>query len=276
MLSHESKTIPKHVAVESSHAFGDSLFNIPLIKAIHDHFGCKITVGTKEQYRDGYYNIPWIEEVITIGGMGYGVLWFKRNGYKNVFQITQNAKFPHYKTIDQEHSLIDTPTWVGRELGFPEFDPKPIFIPTQQEIDNTESLLTPEPTIAIESEARSGQSWAESDDINQIIDKYKDTHRILWLSNTQAPECSKIDGLKRFSRREVIMCLRAADMFFSVGSGFFCSALALEKQYQPKKIICLWRDQMYKYKGRLAELQWHKDITWIDDKWQLNQYLKEV
>lgn len=275
MLPHESSLSPtKTVAVESSHAFGDSLFNIPLIKAIHDHYGCKVTVGTREPYRDGFYNIPWIEDIVTIGGMGYGVLWFKNNGYKHVFQITQNAKFPHYKTIDQEHSLIDTPSWVGKELGLPAFDPKPMFIPTTDEISNTNSIVTTEPTIAIECEARSGQSWADAADIAAIVDKYRNTHRILWLSNKDAPDLPCVDNLARFTRREVIMCLRAADIFFSVGSGFFCSSLAVPEEFQPKKIVCLWRDQMYKYKDRLNELKWHKDLTWIDGKWDLTNFLR--
>lgn len=277
MLSHETSEVHgREIGVECAHSFGDTLFNIPLIKAIHDQYGHKITVATREPYRDGFYNVPWINEIITIGGMGYGVIRLRNLGYKHVFQITQNAKFPHYKTIDPEHSLIDTPLWVGRELGLPDFDQRPMFFPTQEEIDKTNSILTDQPTIAIESVARSGQSWIEWDDIKLIIEKYKDTHRILWLSNENAPNLPCVDNLLRFSRREVIMCLRAADIFFSVGSGFFCSSLALPQEWQPKKIVCLWRDMMYKYVNRLNELKWHKDLTWVQRKEELPKILSAM
>ena len=273
MLIHDDE---KFLAVESSHSFGDAVFNIPLIKAISEHYGHKVTVSTNEPYQDGYYNVPWINNIVVAAGLGYGSIMLRNLGYKHVIQITQNAKFPHYKTIDPDHSLIDTPLWVGRELGLPDFDQRPMFFPTDEEIENTEEIVTGQPTIAIESHFNSGQSWAKPEDIEKIVEKFKDTHRILWLSNRDAPELDCVDDLLRFTRREVIMCLRAADIFFSVGSGFFCASLALPKKWQPKKSVCLWRDVMFKYKNRLNELKWHDDLTWVDGDWQLPQVLKDI
>jgi len=273
MLLPKSGSISK-VGVESFHSFGDVLFNIPLIKAISEHYNSKVTVCTREQYRDGFDNIPWVDGIIPINEMGSGPQLLKDNGYEHVFQITQNIKFNEFRSRSPNHSLIDTPAWTGKELGLPEFDQRPIFLPTDREIERTSSIITGEPTIAIECEARSGQSWANLADFEQIVNKYKDSHRILWLSNIHAPMLSNVDNLLRFTRREVIMCIRAADIFFSVGSGFFCASLALSKQFQPKKIVCLWND-IYKYKNRLNELHWHDDITWINDREELVKLVLE-
>lgn len=266
----------KKVGVESAHSFGDTLFNIPLIKAIHDHYQCHVTVATRKPYRDGFFNVPWVQDIITISSMGDGVAKLHNMGYEHVMQITQNAKFPDYQAADPNHSLIDTPLQVGRELGIPDFDQKPLFFPMEVEIKSTNSLLSDQPTIAIESVAKSGQSWATQNDFKQIVDKYKNTHRILWLSNENAPDLPCVDILLRFSRREVIMCLRCADIFFSVGSGFFCASLALPKKWQPKKIVCLWDDSMYKYVNRLNQLNWHEDIVWVEQKNQLPTTLAAI
>jgi len=277
MLLHQTEDVQgREIGVESAHSFGDVLFNIPLIKAIHDHFGHKVTVTTRHPYVDGFNNVPWVKQVIPIDGMGQGVLYLQRNKYRRVYQITQNVQFPEYKKRDGNHSLIDTPLWFARSIGIPDFDQRPIFIPSQSEIDKTNSIVQDKPTIAIECEARSGQSWARRNHINDIVYKYKDSHRILWLSNKDTPNIPCVDSLARFTRREVIMCLRAVDIMFSVGSGFFCSALALPTEWQPKKIVCLWIDDMYKYTDRLNQLQWHKDIVWINNESQLKEVLNTM
>ncbi len=70
------------------------------------------------------------------------------------------------------------------------------------------------------------------------------------------------------------MCLKAADIFYSVGSGFFCAAMALEQKYQPQHIACLWRDDFYRYKNRIIELNFHKSISWIENEQQLVENLR--
>lgn len=278
MLPHETESVQgRQVGVESAHSFGDTLFNIPLIKALHDYTGQKVAVATRQPYVDGFKNVPWVSEVFIIGGMGQGVPLLKSKGYQHVYQITQNAKFPGYQIRDPNHSLVDTPLWVGREIGLPDFDQRPIFLPTEQEIEKTNDVVRDIPTIAIECDARSAQSWANDKDIARIIDKYKATHRILWLSIKPAPSLGCVDDVaRRFSRRETIMCLRAAQTFYSVGSGFFCSALALPKKWQPGNIVCLWEDRLYKYMGRLNELKWHEDITWITSRKQFSDQIESL
>jgi ADP-heptose:LPS heptosyltransferase len=262
------------IGVESAFSFGDALFNVPLIKAIADHHRCKIVVATKSQYADAFMNLGFIEAIHTIENLGEGMAYFQQNPvYWKSYQITQFTKFYDYKETDPEHSLLDTPSYIGRDLGIPAFNPKPIFMPTLRELANTEAnIFGSGPFIAIESEARSGQSWADSNAIQIIIEAHKDTHKILWLSLTPAPE-GTID-LKQLTRREVIMCLRHVDIFYSVGSGFFCAALALLEMYQPKKIRCLWIDNLYKYKDKLTQNKWHKDIEWIDNHQELSQIVR--
>ena len=160
MLSPKTGRIQELVGVESALAFGDALFNIPLIRSLHDYHNAKVVVATKQQYTDGYINIPWIKKTITINNINDGMHILKSMGVQHRYQITQNIKFFEFRSIDCNHSLIDTPLWTGRQIGLPDFDQRPIFIPTAAEIQRTEGIKSNIPTIAIESEARSGQSWA--------------------------------------------------------------------------------------------------------------------
>jgi len=260
-------------AVESSHSFGDTLFNVPLIREISNKFSTPIGVAVQPQYADGFHNIPWISEIIHISGMREGIKRLKELGYKFVYQITQNEKFLEFKNNDNTHSLIDTPLWTGRQLQLPDFDQRPIFIPTEDEkafSDQFASQCTG-PTIAIECVAKSGQSWADNNAINMILSKYVNTHKILWLSNQGAPAHPNVNNLLAYSRRQIIMLLRYAQIFFSVGSGFFCSSLALPPIYQPHKIVCLWIDDLYKYEGKVEH--WHNNITWVHNHQELHRIL---
>ncbi len=275
IIPHESQRIYGKIGIESAYSFGDALFNIPLIKAIHAYYLPKeIIIATKNKYRDAFVNVPEITNIIDIEDIYHGIPILEKMGCNKVIQITQNAKFQQFKSIDQNHSLIDTPLWIGREIGIPDFDQRPIINLTDEELISTEPILQSDrPTIAIESQAFSGQSWAAQKDIDTIVNKFKYTHRILWLSNHNAPNIPNVDNMLRYTRRQVIACLRSVDKFFSVGSGFFCASLALPQSLQPKQIICLWTDSLYRYKQPLREKQWHNDIKWIDDAQQLHQFL---
>lgn len=277
IIPHESQRVYGKIGIESAYSFGDALFNIPLIKAIHAYFlPNEIIVATKRQYRDAFVNIPEITNVIDINDIYHGMPILEKIGCHKTIQITQNSRFQHFRSIDPNHSLIDTPLWIGREIGVPDFDQRPIINLTAEELTSTDQILeSNKPTIAIESQAFSGQSWATQKDVDLIVDKFKNTHRILWLSNQNAPNIPHVDNLLRYTRRQVIACLRAADKFFSVGSGFFCASLALPPELQPKEIVCLWEDSLYRYKQPLREKKWHNNIEWVDDAQQLHQFLYE-
>jgi len=264
------------IGVESAHGFGDLIFNLPLIKAIHTKYNDTVWVATRPHCKDALFNIPWIDKIVEIQQMNQGIQLLKNMGCDPVFQITQNVQFFHFVKKDKKHSLINTPLLTGKELGCQDFNNRPIFLPTEKEIENTDSIILDKPTIAIESVYNSGQSWANKKSFDIIVAKYAHTHRILWLSNANAPKLPTIDNMLRFTRRECVMCLRACDILFSVGSGFFCSALALPAHHQPKKIVCLWIDNDYRYEKPLAEYKWHPDIEWIHNPNQLNQCLKRL
>lgn len=263
------------IGVVSSHGFGDILFNLPLIRTISQQYQQPIAVGVQPQCADAFYNIPWISQIIHVNDMYHGVNDLVKAGCNPVLQITQNIKFPLYKETDHNHSLIDTPALVGKELSLPAFDQRPIFIATPEESQTGYDYgqCFPKPMIAVECIAKSAQSWADQAAIDMIVNKYADTHRILWMSNQGAPNHHNVDNLLRYTRRQNIMLLKHCETFFSVGSGFFCASLALLKEHQPKRIVCLWIDDFYKYEQRLSQLQWHDNIVWVHNHTELSNAL---
>lgn len=263
----------RKIGVESAHGFGDGLFNVPLIRELSLKHETPIGVAVRPHCKDAFYNLPWVDEIVEIPHMNHGASKLERLGYERTIQITQNVKFYNFCQQDPTHSLIDTPLWTGRQLGIPDFDQRPIFEHTEEEYKSTRDMVNHQPTIAIESVHQSAQSWANDETIQTILDKYLNTHRILWLSNQGAPSHPNVDNLLRFSRRQVIMCLKACDTFFSVGSGFFCASLALRNYMQPRKIVCLWKDELYRYERPLSIHKWHSDITWIHNQNELTSYL---
>lgn len=264
------------IGIESSHNFGDVCFNLPLIKAIHEKHQKPVWVASKSHCKDALLNIPWVDKIIETKQMGQGISRLYNLSCDPVFQITQNIKFFEFRKHDPKHSLIDTPLHTGRQLGLPDFDQRPIFIPTEFELAKTRSIKSDQPTIGIETVYKSAQSWAEQHAFQMILDQYLPTHRILWLSNEGAPKHEHVDDLLRFNRREVIMCLQACDIFFSVGSGFFCASMALPAAYQPKKIVCLWTDLLYRYEEPLNKHKWHPDIIWVHNHNELDRCLNKL
>lgn len=254
------------VAVESAHSFGDGLFNASLIKAISEKHKSKVTVAVRPHCADAFDNLPFVDKVVIIQEMGEGTQLLANLGYKNVYQITQNIKFMQFKSFDKNHSLVNTPLMTGMQLGIGYFDQRPIFIPSEKELKAPLKIEHDKPIIAIESVYTSSQSWAKKKHFDTIVEKFQDTHKILWLSNEGCPKNKNIDDMLRFTRRECICCLSLCEYFFSVGSGFFCASLALPKSQQPKNTICLWEDNLYKYKDVLNEKQWNPNITWVEDE----------
>jgi hypothetical protein len=248
-----------------------------LIRELKKMYNDKVWVAVQPHCKDALFNVPYVDKIVEIQQMNQGLTKLKEMGCNPVFQITQNIKFEEFRNNGHpNHSLIHTPLWTGRQLGcITDWDNRPMFFPTQNE-SMVGASVKDKPTIAIESVFKSAQSWADKKAINTIVAKYTKTHRILWLSNEGAPNIPAIDDMLRFSRRECIMCLQACDVFFSVGSGFFCASLALEQNRQPKKTVCLWTDTYYKYEEPLAEYEWNPNITWVHNHNELNECLSRL
>lgn len=261
------------IGVESSHGFGDCLFNLPLIKALSERSNAKIDVAVRPHCADAFKNIPWVGEVVTIPGLNHGRSALRKLGCTETHQVTQNVKFLEFSSADPQHSLVDTPLYVGRQLGLPDFDQRPIFLPTAAELTVGARYDDGLPNIAIESVFTSAQSWAGKAAFDLIVDAYKDSHRICWLSNSGAPQTRYMDDMLRWTRREAITALQHCQTMFSVGSGFFCSALALPKHRQPKRIVCMWIDNVYRYERRIDALQWHDNLVWVHNLQELEAAL---
>jgi hypothetical protein len=270
-LSSKSGTLPaRKIGVECFHGFGDGLFNAPFLEVVSRYHGSPVGVAVKPQCADAYANLPWVDEIVPIGEMGSGERVLKGLGYQYTHQITPNVWFPKIKERHPNHSLIDTPSVVAQELGYPAFDPRPVFRPTGTEAASVK-LLPPAPLIAIESVYNSQHSWAKQEDFLAIVSHYRHSHRIIWLSHQDQPNDPSIYPLPQLRRRDLIMCLQRVETFFCVGSGFFCGTLALPKGLQPRKTVCLWVDETYRYKERLAQLKWNENICWVDDRQQLHR-----
>ncbi len=260
------------VGVEMMHGFGDCVFAVPLMRKMSQDLGCPLGVAVKPACADAFHNVPWVDEIVHINELGTGEKALRALGYPVFHHLTPNMTFFGLRLKDPELSLIDAAAALGKEMGHWPFDQRPMVIPTPEEAaaaDQFEDV----PTIAIESVYHSFQSWASRDDINAIVTKYGHSHRILWLSDDQPPDHPSVYRTSHLSRRELIMCLRKASIFFSVGSGFFCAALGLPPHLQPARIACLWVDGFYKYEGRLATLRWHPDLTWLHNRAELDGYL---
>ncbi len=262
------------IGIETAHGFGDICFNIPLIKAIYDKHQDEIYVAARTHCKDALYNINYITKVVDIAQMHEGETKLKTLGCDTIYQITQNIWFFKFREHDNNHSLIDTPMRVAKEFGLELENQRPIFIPSSKEFNKFANYQFPEqPIIAIESHYTSGQSWANNQHIANIINRYNKTHKIIWLSNTEPPNDPAIINLEGWTRRELILTLKYAEIFFSTGSGFFCASLALDEYNQPEKTVCLWIDDLYRYEQRLNELQWDKRITWLHNEQELQKYL---
>lgn len=249
------------IGVEAAYGFGDGLFLVPVIRKIAENHGEPVEVAVQAQCADAFYNLPWVSNIIHINNLHDGMARFKK--YKYSYQITPNVYFPGFKAENANHSLIDTAAEIARRLGIGEIDQRPVFIPTSQELDV--KIGGHKPRIAVECHYKSGQSWANKYSFDLIIEKYVNTHEILWLSNQDAR--SYTHPLTHLTRRQIIPLLSTCEIFFSVGSGFFCASLALE--VPPQRIVCLWIDEFYRYEQRLAELGWHKNIVWVHNMEEL-------
>ncbi len=259
--------------VEIAFGFGDCIFGMPAIKLISETFGCVVDVAVQAQCADAFDCAPFVNKIIPVDGCWSGIRHFHDNQYNLAFQLTPYAKFNQYKAEDPNFSLIDCSKRMASELGIEVADQRPLIYLSEAEKTTAAEFigrLTPgKPIIAIESQAKSGQSWADADAVRKIVDRWRDKAHILWLSNTPAFDGTL--GLVNYTRRQIIAMLPRFDHFYSVGSGFFCASLA--SGLKPKHTTVMWIDGVYRYIGRIAELGWHHDITWAQNVVELESAL---
>jgi hypothetical protein len=254
--------------IESCFGFGDCLFNIPLIEKIAETR--EVSVATMIGYKDAFENINCIEELILKysldrkSSLGFGRVEAERRGW-DYLQVTQCVRFPQIKSQNPNHSLVHTAKYIGETMGL-EIDPKPIFRPTQEELDATQFLSKePRPIIAIESDYRSGQSWLKFNHLQKIVELYGDTYKILWLSNDLPSRHPSVDHMKGFTIRECIASLRFCETLFTTCSGFYVGNASMPYDMQADNVLCgfSWnQEKIYTIQNVISEHKWDKNLIW--------------
>jgi len=254
--------------IESCFGFGDCLFNIPLIEKIAETED--VAVATMSHCKDAFENIDCIQELVItnslnrFSSLGFGEKEAKKRGW-DYLQITQCVRFPQIKSQNPNHSLVHTAKYIGETMGL-EIDPKPVFRPTQKELDATQFLSEESrPIIAIESDYRSGQSWLNFNHLQKIVDLYGDTYKILWLSNDNPLIHPSVDNMSRFTIRECITSLRFCETLFTACSGFHVASLALPYSMQPDNVLCGFdwdAEKKFTVQNVVSKHRWNKNLIW--------------
>lgn len=243
------------IGLEACYGFGDICLNLPLIQTISAHYGFPVDVAVRADCADAFDNVPFIRHIHHCKNLWEGHAWFKSHKYDVVHQITQNVKFFEFRQHGP-HSLVDTPSATGRQLGLPAFDPRPqIYLRADEIAWADEWMADKKDYVILEAVYKSGQSWCDERAVRMIINAHRG--KVLWASHTPAPAGSTAIPA---SRRHVIACIRHCRKFYSVGSGIFCGALALDRK---PPITCMWIDDLYKYEQHVRP-EWAK-ITWVHD-----------
>jgi hypothetical protein len=125
------------------------------------------------------------------------------------------------------------------------------------------------PLLALEAVYNSGQSWVKDDDIRRIVDHYGCRYSILWLSHTGRPDRSEVLDCRVYTRRQLITLLQYCDLFYNVGSGFFCASMAFPKL--KARNVCMWIDDYYRYEKRFRELG--LETEWAHNRAELDRSL---
>lgn len=249
------------IGIVCSASFGDCMFNTALCRAVAEKHG-PVVAATQPKYQDAYRNLPYIAHICEphqIGSMGCD----------RVVDCTPYLHFDALHRDNNRFSLVDTHKVVWeREFGPIEYDPRPDFRLTAEEAATVQAYSDKQGLVAIESVAFSGQSWADKRALDMILARHLND-RVLWLSNQDAPSLSNVDNLLRYSRREVIGLIELCAVFYTTGSGFFCSSLALPRR--PSRTVCLWRDHYYRYEEKFEQLGW--EVQWVHDHSELTTAL---
>ena len=250
------------IGVESYGSFGDCCILTPLFRDLSEKYNTTIDIATYKPFTDAFYNLPFIKNIHQINHVHDGTKIFKALNYDLMFNASQGL---FYKSGSGVASLIDVPVKIANILKVDLKDRRPIFVPTQTELDvvNNEHF-----DIAIESEYNSGQSWSQKIDIMMILKTFKDK-KILWCSKGEPP----VEGLHRFNtRRETITALKNVKHFFCVGSGIFCASLS---EYRPENTYVLWVDGYWKYKKVFNDLGWDSTVKWLETRDELYSCLND-
>ena len=251
-------------ALQCMMSFGDCIVSTPLSHAMAlqntDH---TIPIITQAKYADAYTNLPWISKV-------YNTPQELPSEYE-ILDVTPYNYFWHYKAHNNEFSLIDTIKERAKTIGIELKDQRPIFIPTDKEIETGYKYhqQSTKPILAIESVHYSHESWWNLEATKIIVDHYISKYNIIWLSNSDAP--ASVDNGLRFSRRELLCILNHSNLFYTSGSGFYTAALAINTG--TAKTICLWIDETYKYEKKINGLGW-RPTTWVHNIAELERTLE--
>lgn len=233
-------------------SFGDCMFNTAAVRAIAEENNSKVSVFTQQQYQDAYANLDFID------------LYTDQLKFANSCKLSYNfAPCDHFDAIkshDKNFSLVMTHWKLAEDNSLikDKHDLKPIFRPTQAEINKCASFSKSKPIIAVERAYFSQQSWFDNQAVKLILDKYSSTHEIIWCSNQDYPTDCEVNKLEGFTRRETILLLSQAEIFFTSGSGLFCASIGL--QVRPRT-VCLWKDSYYKYERLFAHQCWA--VNWV-------------
>ena len=257
-----SKSGPK-IGVESAYSFGECLLNLPLIRALSRKYKSKIGVASLPNCKAAFENIPYVSEIVEIPTLGDGENALLKLGYDKCFQITPDVKFFEFRAQNNQHSLVDTPLLTGTQLGCTPFDQRPVFAPTPEEIEKTSMYLCDRPMIAFDSAAEI-DSQTEANVLRSIIESHVNSHIVLWPGETPPFKSDSIFLINDLTPREQILVTRMCTCVYTTGRDFTFACLSLPSKYQPKKVICLWHDEIYNCRNRILQSCWHQDISWLN------------
>jgi hypothetical protein len=251
---------------ECCYGFGDALMNVPVLKAYSESTGEKVCVATRQNNFDAFTNLDFVDKVYPIQALHSGVHVAREHGFEYA-QLTQHHLFNVYRRRWPRHSLMDTPSTVARRTWKLDIDPKPVFIPTEEELAKTECFKDcQKPIVAIEAHANSSQSWSTVKHNRMLCREYLgDQFNVLWVSHVDPPNLEYVDDMKRFSRRECVAALRYCDLFLTTCSGLCVGAFGLPKEMQPKKVVMTLnrsQERVYKLQGKFEEYGFHDDLEY--------------
>lgn len=226
----------KKLLVESKYKFGDNILVAGAISQIPE---CDITVLTHPEHVDAFINVPNVRRVFNKPHEFQKLIDIAKSLNYEFLQLTPEGYFNKYSPI----RFNALPARHLKEVySYKHIEPKIGFWPTESEQAVADSYVSDRPILAVEAHYTSSQSFMEYDHILELINKFKKTHRILWLCNDKYPEREHLRGVdfdcgSLYTRRELITIAGKADIFFSTFSGIYWGVMGLKNR--PKTICTL-------------------------------------